>query len=45
MKAVSLFNAQGPKVTNSRKTIKGPNKVDVKVANQGEELNEDLNQP
>uniref|UniRef100_A0A0V1KH84 Uncharacterized protein n=1 Tax=Trichinella nativa TaxID=6335 RepID=A0A0V1KH84_9BILA len=32
MKAISLFNMQGPK-------------VDMRVVNQGEELNQDSNQP
>ena len=32
---------QGPKVNNSRRTIRGPNKVDMRVVNQGEELNQD----
>ena len=41
MKAISLFNMQGPKVNNSRRTIRGPNKVDMKVVNQGEELSQD----
>jgi hypothetical protein len=36
MKAISLFNMQGPKVNNSRRTIKGPNKVDMRVFNQVE---------
>ena len=45
MKAISLFNMQGPKVNNSRRTIRGPNKVDMRVVNQGEELNQDSNQP
>ena len=44
MKALS-FNIQGPKVNNSRRTIRGPNKVDMRVVNQGEELNQDSNQP
>ena len=37
MKALSLFNMQGPKVNHSKKTIRGPNKVDMRVVNQGEE--------
>ena len=45
MKAVHLFNMQGPKVNNSRRTNRDPNKVDMRVVNQGEELNQDLNQP
>ena len=43
VKAISLFNMQGPKVNNSRRTIRGPNKVDMRVVNQGEELNQDSN--
>ena len=45
MKAINLFNEQGPEVNNSRRTIRGPNKVDMRVVNQGEELNQDLNPP
>jgi hypothetical protein len=45
MKAISLFNIQGPKIYNNRRTIRSPNKVDMRVANQGEELNQDSNQP
>ena len=30
---------------NSRRTIRGPNKVDMRVVNQGKELNHDSNQP
>jgi hypothetical protein len=43
MKALSLFNMQGLKVNNCRRTIRGPNTVDMRVVNPGEELNE-LNQ-
>ena len=35
MKAISLFNMQGLKVNNNRRTIRGPNKVDMRVVNQG----------
>jgi hypothetical protein len=45
MKDISLFNMQGPKVNNSRRTTRGPNKVDMRVVNQGEELNQDSNLP
>jgi hypothetical protein len=45
MKALSLFNMQGPKVNNSRRTIRGLNTVDRRVINQGEELNQDSNPP
>lgn len=30
MKVINLFNTQGPKVNSSRRTIKGPNKVDMR---------------
>jgi hypothetical protein len=36
---------QGPKVNNGRKKISDPNKVDMRVVNQGEELIQDSNQP
>jgi hypothetical protein len=45
MTAISLFNVQGSEVNNSRRTTRGPNKVDMRVVNQGEELNQDSNQP
>jgi hypothetical protein len=44
MKTVHLFNGQGPKVSNSRRTVRAPNKVDMRVFNQGEELNQEWNQ-
>lgn len=43
MKAIRLFSMQGMKVNNSRRTVRGPNKVDMGVVNQGEELNQDSN--
>jgi hypothetical protein len=45
IKAINLFNIQCPKVNNSRRTTRGPNKVDMRVVNQEEELNQDSNQP
>ena len=43
MKAIRLFIMQGPTVNNSMRNIRGTNKVDMRVVNQGEELNQDLN--
>ena len=40
MKAIRLFRVQGLKVSNCRRTIRGPNKVDMRQVNQGEELNQ-----
>ena len=43
MKATNLFSKHGLKVS-SDKIIKGPTKEDMRVANQGDELNQDSNQ-
>ena len=43
-KATSLFSKHGPKVSNSNKIIRGPTKEDMRVENQGDELNQDSNQ-
>ena len=44
MKATNLFSKHGPKVSSSNKIIRGPSKEDMRVANQGDELNQDSNQ-
>ena len=44
MKATNLFSKHGLKVSSSNKIIRGPTKKDMKVANQGDELNQDSNQ-
>ena len=44
MKATNLFSEHGPKVSNSNKIIRGPTKEDMRVENQGDELNQDSNQ-
>ena len=44
-KAISLLRIQGPMVNNSRTTNRGPNKVNMRVVNQGEELNQGSNKP
>ena len=44
MKATNLFSKHGLKVSSDNKIIKGPTKEDMRVANQGDELNQDSNQ-
>ena len=44
MKATSEFSKHGLRVTSSNKIIRGPTKEDMRVMNQGDELNQDLNQ-
>ena len=44
MKAANLFSKHGPKVISSNKIIRGPAKEDMRVVNQGDELNQDSNQ-
>ena len=44
MKATNLFSKHGPKVSSSNKILRGPTKEDMRVANQGDELNQDSNQ-
>ena len=44
MKVISLFNKHGPKVSSESKIIRGPAKEDMRVVNQGDELNQDSNQ-
>jgi hypothetical protein len=45
IKVTKWFKMQGSKVSNSRRTIRSPNKVDMRVVNQGEELHQVLKQP
>ena len=44
MKATNLFSKHGLKVRSSNKIIRGPTKEDIRVVNQGDELNQDSNQ-
>ena len=44
MKATSVFSKHGLRVSSSNKIIRGPTKEDMRVANQGDELNQDSNQ-
>ena len=44
MKATNLFSKHGPKVSSSNEIIRGPTKEDMRVVNQGDELNQDSNQ-
>ena len=44
MKATNLFSKHGLKVSSGNKIIRGPTKEDMRVMNQGDELNQDLNQ-
>ena len=44
MKATNLFSKHGPKVSCSNKIIRGPATEDMRVVNQGDELNQDSNQ-
>ena len=39
IKAINVFNMQHPKINNSWRTIRGPNKEDMRVVKQGEALN------
>lgn len=36
---------QGPKVSNMTRIRSGPSRVQIKVVNQGDELNQDSNHP
>jgi hypothetical protein len=45
MKVTSRFRIQGPMVTSNRRITIGPASADRRVANQGDWLNQDLNQP
>ena len=44
MKATNLFSKHGPKVSSSNEITRGPTKEDMRVSNQGDELNQDSNQ-
>ena len=44
MKATNLFSKHGPRVSSSNKIIRGPTKEDMRIVNQGDELNQDSNQ-
>ena len=44
MKATNLFSKHGPRVSSSNKIIRGPTKEDMRVVNQGNELNQDSSQ-
>ena len=44
MKATNLFSKHGPKVSSSNEIARGPTKEDMRVSNQGDELNQDSNQ-
>lgn len=45
MNVSKRFKMQGPKVSISTKTTKGPVMAEIKVVSQGEELNHDSNHP
>ena len=44
MKATNLFSKHGLRVSSSNKIIRGPTKEDMRVVNQGNELNQDSSQ-
>ena len=43
-KATNFFSKHGLRVSSSNKIIRGPTKEDMRVVNQGDELNQDSNQ-